>query len=332
MAVYPSPNGSADRGRPRQRRGAGQFQQRNLTHAWLSHHLQVLLSSLGQLIRTPLPSLMTAAVIGIALALPAGLYVLLENARHISEGWDGSVQLSLFLKPDIQAAETEQIAARLRLHPDIAQVRLISRNQALDEYKQLSGFSDVLASLQANPLPAVLVIQPRSNSPAQAQSLAKELKQDAAVEIAQFDMRWLKRLFAIMAMVQRGITILAALLALAVVLIIGNTIRLAIYNRRDEIEVNKLFGATDAFIRRPFLYSGLWYGFSGGLIAWLLLQLSFWALQTPARHLVSLYYSDYQIIILNFHETLLLLLAGTLLGLGGAWLAVSRHLRMIVPQ
>lgn len=331
MAVYPNPSASKDRGRPR-RRGAGQFQKRSLTKAWLGHHLQVFLSSLGQLLRTPLPSLMTAAVIGIALALPAGLYVLLENARQISEGWDGSVQLSLFLKPDISQAEAEQIAADLRLHPEIAQVRVISRNQALDEYKQLSGFSNVLESLQTNPLPAVLVIQPHSNSPNVAKELVNELKQNTAVEIAQFDMRWLKRLFAIMAMVQRGISILGALLALAVLLIIGNTIRLAIYNRRDEIEVNKLFGATDAFIRRPFLYSGLWYGFVGGLIAWLLLQISFWALQTPAKRLVALYYSDYQIIVLTFNETLLLLFAGTLLGLGGAWLAVSRHLRMIVPQ
>jgi len=242
------------------------------------------------------------------------------------------VQLSLFLKPEVSQNQAEQIAERLRLHPEIAQIRVISRQQALDEYKQLSGFSDVLASLQSNPLPAVLVIQPRSNSPNMAKTLVSELEQDAAVEIAQFDMRWLKRLFAIMAMVQRGISILAALLALAVLLIIGNTIRLAIYNRRDEIEVNKLFGATDAFIRRPFLYSGLWYGFTGGVIAWLLLQISFWALQTPAKQLVALYYSDYQIVVLNLDETLFLLLAGTLLGLGGAWLAVSRHLRMIVPQ
>ena len=327
MAVYPNP-----KPRPRHRRGAGQFQKRNLTRAWLGHHVQIFLSSLSQLLRTPIPSLMTAAVIGIALALPAGLYILLENARHISEGWDGSVQLSLFLKPEVSQNQAEQIAERLRLHPEIAQIRVISRQQALDEYKQLSGFSDVLASLQSNPLPAVLVIQPRSNSPNMAKTLVSELEQDAAVEIAQFDMRWLKRLFAIMAMVQRGISILAALLALAVLLIIGNTIRLAIYNRRDEIEVNKLFGATDAFIRRPFLYSGLWYGFTGGVIAWLLLQISFWALQTPAKQLVALYYSDYQIVVLNLDETLFLLLAGTLLGLGGAWLAVSRHLRMIVPQ
>ncbi len=300
--------------------------------AWFMHHLYVLFSSLGQLSRQPLPTLLTASVIGIALALPAGLYLLLENAQQISQHWDGSVQMSLFLKTEVEDAQAQQLADELRGHTGIATVELITRAQALEEYRRLSGFSDALSALDDNPLPAVLVVTPKQSDPQSSQAVLEQLSQLPAVDIAQFDMRWLKRLFAIMDMVRRGILILSSLLALAVLLVIGNTIRLAIHNRREEIEITRLFGATDAFIRRPFLYAGIWYGLFGSLLAWVLVKIAFAQLQTPVQTLTRLYHSDYSLVTLSLNDSLLLLLAGAGLGLAGAWLAVGQHLQAIRPR
>jgi len=298
-------------------------------HAWLQHHLYVFFSSLGQIIRTPLPSLMTAAVIGIVLALPTGLYLILENAQYISQTWDGSVQISLFLKKSIDNEQAIALADKLYQREDIDNVRLITPTEALDEYKTLSGFSDALKALDENPLPAVLVIQPKENS-VNAQALLKELNQLDTVETAQYDMRWLQRLFAMMDIVRRGILILACLLGLSVLLVIGNTIRLAIYNRQEEIEVTRLFGATDAFIRRPFLYTGLWYGLLGGIIAWILVDISFWLLEEPVKRLTALYHSRFELLSVNLEIATIVILSGILLGWLGAWLAVGRHLKRTV--
>jgi cell division transport system permease protein len=239
--------------------------------AWISHNFYVLLSSLGQIVSTPLPSFMTAAVIGIALALPTSLYLLLENVQQVSSEWSLASQISLFLKLDTEDIEVHKLADQLYERPDIVSVQVITPTEALEEYRNLSGFSDALKALKHNPLPAVLVIQPAASKT--TESLLSSLAELPQVEVAQFDMLWLKRLFAMIKIVRRGVLILACLLALAVLLVIGNTIRLSIYNRREEIEVHKLVGATDGFIRRPFLYMGFWYGLFGGLIAWLLVNI-----------------------------------------------------------
>lgn len=300
--------------------------------AWGQHHLYALFSSLGQILRTPLSSLMTAAVIGIALALPTGLYVLLENAVQVSQGWDKSVYISLFLQPQVSDAEAEQLAQQLESHADIALVQFISRAQALAEFRELSGFSDAIDALEENPLPAVLVIQPTVRDSAKVAALLEQLATLPAVEVAQFDMRWLQRLFAIMEIVRRGVLVLALFLGLAVLLVIGNTIRLAIHSRQEEIEITKLFGATDSFIRRPFLYTGMWFGLLGGIIAWLLVETAFYVLAPPVRHLAALYYSDYELMSLDPRLSLLLLLGSMVVGLLGAWLAVGRHLRAVQPR
>jgi cell division transport system permease protein len=300
--------------------------------SWLLHHAYVLFSSLGQLSRAPLATLLTAAVIGIALALPAGLYVLLQNAVQLGQNWDGTVQISLFLRETVSDEQAEQLAASLRPRPEFQEIRVIRRDEALQEYRDLSGFSDALQALEQNPLPAVIVIKPLLDRPQQSQALVEELGKLPEVELAQYDMRWLQRLFAIMDIIKRVVLVLAGLLALGVLLIVGNTIRLAIYNRRAEIEIIKLFGATDAFIRRPFLYIGLWYGLFGGLIAWGLVELSLLALQEPVRILSHLYGSQYQLLALSLQDSLSLVLLSLVLGLLGAWMAVSRHLSEIEPR
>jgi len=300
-------------------------------NAWLVHNFAVLVSSFRQIIHTPLPSVMTTSVIGIALALPAGLYVLLENVQNISGEWGGVAQISLFLKPELNERQVHHLADKLLINNEIANVQVIMPEEALAEYKKLSGFGDALTALETNPLPPVLVIQP-TNTDTSTENLLEYLSRLPQVDIAQFDMLWLKRLFAIVKIMQRGVLLLAILLCLAVLLVIGNTIRLAIDNRHDEIEITKLVGGTDAFIRRPFLYTGFWYGLLGSLIAWLLIQLSFWLLQSPVQQLTALYYSDFEMITLNFSSSLTLIISGSSLGFLGAWVTVGKHLKQIQPH
>ncbi len=296
-------------------------------------HLQALFHSLGRMVRNPFSSLMTVAVIGIALALPTGLHVILQNLQGVSAGWENSAQVSLFLRRDIGGEAVDALVARLREMPEVASVSRITPEAALAEFRQVSGFDAALETLGENPLPMVLVVQPKRafSEPALLEHLLDRLRVLPGVELAQLDMEWVRRLFALMDIGKRGVLVLGVLLSLAVLLIVGNTIRLAIENRREEIEVQKLIGATDAFIRRPFLYSGLWHGLGGAVMAWLLVNISLMFLSAPVRHLSLLYDSKLALQGTGVAVTLLLFIAGMGLGLLGAWLAVGRHLRDIEP-
>jgi cell division transport system permease protein len=300
---------------------------------YLGRHLQVFIASLGQLARHPVATLLTAAVIGISLALPMGLHVLVNNARSVSSGWENAAQISLFLKKSTSDAQAKRLQQHLQGLEEIQQVTYISSAQALAEFKQHSGFGQALDALTDNPLPAVLVITPRLlySEPGSISALTRTLGANPMVDSAQLDMQWLKRLYALMDMVERGIFILAALLGMAVILITGNTIRLAIENRRDEIVTIKLIGGTNAFIRRPFLYSGLWYGLFGGLLAWLLIFVSLGLLSDPINRLSTLYQSSFALEYLGGMDSLRLIAFGVGLGLLGSWTAVGRHLRAIEP-
>lgn len=307
---------------------------RGRLNAYLTHHLWVLVSSLGQLSRTPFATFMTAAVIGIALALPAGLYSLLNNVQQLATGWEGTAQVSLFIKEEVTEPSIQALARKLGSWDGVAEVRYISRAQALAEFRELSGFGAALDTLDANPLPAVLVLRPTvsATDPEHMQRLLGRLRALPAVELAQLDMDWIRRLNAIIALGQRGVLLLGALLSLAILLVVGNTIRLTILARRREIVVTKLIGATNAFIRRPFLYTGLWYGLMGALIAWLLVSLLIGLLGGPVSRLSVLYDSDFRLAGLDLATSLALLASGTLLGLAGSWLAVGRHLQAIEPS
>jgi cell division transport system permease protein len=297
------------------------------------NHLHVFFSSLGRIWRAPVASLMTVSVLAIALALPAGFYLLLQNAQKISGGWDGVPRISLYLKTDIESQTVDRLADKLRNWKDITDVRVLHKDQALEEFKTLSGFGAALDALNENPLPPVIVVAPRYDAaePEQVESLVQQLQTLPETDIVQLDLQWVKRLYTIMNLVQRGLYIIAAMLGLAVILIIGNTIRLDIQNRRSEIQVNKLIGATYAFIRRPFLYTGFWYGLFGGIVACLLVALAFGLLQGPSRRLAGLYDSGFQLTALGFGNALSLIAIAITLGYTGAWLAVGRHLREIEP-
>jgi len=303
-------------------------------HAYAMAHLQALVFSLGRISRSPVSSLMTITVIAIALAMPSGLHVLLKNFQGVSDDWNNVAQISLFIKQDADMPEIELLQARLQKMAEVDQVIRISPEQALAEFGRLSDFGDALKALDDNPFPTVLLVQPTLDysAPAAVKSLLLRLRELPGVEVAQLDMEWLERWYAMMEIGKRAVMVLAILLALAVLLIVGNTIRLAIQSRRDEIEVQKLIGATDAFIRRPFLYSGFWHGLLGAILAWLLVNVSLILLQGPVQRLSVLYDSSYKLQSLTFSASLLLLVLGMLLGYGGARLAVGRHLRDIEPS
>ncbi len=311
---------------------APDFSTRQLAR-YATRHAQVLLSTLGRLYRNPLTSLMTAAVIGIALALPTGLFVALANVQQISGGFDSAARITLFLRASVDDSQAAGIAKQLAGRPGITKTHAVTRAQALEEFRQLSGFGVALDALDENPLPAVIVVQPAADAtPETVQALLDRLKLMPEVDLAQLDMQWVKRLYAFLALGRRGILLIAALLGLSVLLIVGNTIRLDIQNHREEIEVTKLIGATDAFVRRPFLYSGFWYGLGGGLIAWLLVSGALSLLRGPVQQLAGLYGSDFTLAALGTGATLKLLAISTVLGLLGSWLAVGRHLNAIQPS
>ncbi len=302
--------------------------------SYFAHHLRVALASLGRLYAQPIATFMTAAVIAIALALPVGLYIALNNVGQISSGWDGSTQISLFLHSYVSKADAEKLKQRLQKHKNIKKIELIDKEQVLEQFKEVSGFGDALKYLDENPLPIVLVVQPRITG-GQADittGLVKELGKIKQVELAQLDVQWVKRLYAFLEIAHRSIWVISSMLAIAVLLVIGNTIRLDIQNRREEIEVAKLIGASDAFIRRPFLYTGLWYGIIGGLLAWIITLLSLMMMELPIHKLALLYQSDFRLSGLGTNNTIALILISCSLGLTGSWIAVSRHLKDIEPS
>ena len=298
----------------------------------LQDHSRAIGNTLGALMRRPVGTLLTAFVIGITLALPAGLNTLVANLGRASDGLQDSLRASLFLKDEVDADRGQQLARDLSRRPGVAAARYISRDQALEEFRSFSGFGEALDLLKDNPLPATIVVTPAAKQPqAATEALLKDLAALPEVAQAKLDEKWLQRLYAILALVQRAVLLIAGALALAVLIVIGNTIRLDIENRRDEIEVMKLIGAPSSYIRRPFLYTGLWYGLTGGVVACLLVEAGVLALVQPARQLAGLYDSQATLHGLSFDAGLLVLAAGLGLGWIGAFWSVSRHLRHIEP-
>ncbi len=321
--------------RPRSEGGASLSRTRlgDLYQAWLHHHRLSAADSLHRVVDQPLSSLMTWLVIGIALALPVGLSVALDNAAELSSRWDSPTQISVFLQPAVDESAARDLATTIEARGDIQAVRLITRDAALAEFGALSGFADVVASLDQNPLPNLLLVTPDEglDGPAIA-ALRDALAAQAPVDDAVLDMAWLQRLNSLMALGRKLVLAVGALLLCGVVLILGNTIRLAIENRREEIVIVKLVGGSNAFVRRPFLYTGLWYGVGGGAVAGLVVSAALWFLEIPVGNLAALYQSSFELSGLGVMGALNLVILGGILGLAGAWLAVGRHLSAIEPR
>jgi len=295
---------------------------------YLLRHLQVLFFSFGQLVRTPLSSALGISVLGIALALPCGLYVLVTNAKSISLQWQGRPQVSLFLNLEITDAQTRALVEQIKKYTEVSEVKYVPAHAALEEFKALSGFGDALEAIGGNPLPSVLIVKPTedASTPIALQHLVEKLHDSDKVDLAQLDLEWVQRLHAMIRLSQRGVILLAVLLGLAVVVIISNTIRLAIFNRRDEIEIISLIGGTEAFIQRPFLYAGWILGVLGALFALMLVSLSLWLMSGPIEDLAKLYGSNFELKGLGVRPAALLVVIAGTLGWVASRITVGLHL------
>lgn len=302
-------------------------------NAWFTRHAQTLVGALGRLGSQPVGTLMTMLVIGIALALPACFYLFIKNAQDASRTWDKAVDLSIYLKDGVTEQQARSVLDRVRQRRDVASAELITADEALKEFGHDSGFAPALDALKENPLPHTLVVKPRSQDagPAHLDSLANDLRQLPEVELVQLDTAWVQRLQAILDGVQRAVLLVAILLSVGVVLIVSNTIRLDILGRRDEIEITKLVGASDGFVRRPFLYTGTWYGLGGGACAALVTFIVLAALAEPVGRIARLYGSHFRLEGLDILGLGTLLAAGGALGWVGSFISASRHLRAIEP-
>ncbi len=301
--------------------------------AWSRRHAFSFLSSLGALTRQPIASAMTLIVLAVALTLPAALHVTLDNVRAISQSWERLDTLSVFLTPAVDENEARRLGARLTVWDDIAAVDPISPEQGLADVTgqlDLSSVAEELASaLPENPLPWVLEITPEDETNIAA--LVNRLERESGVSSVVVDLKWLERLDAMIAVMGQLVLLLAALFAVGVAFIIANTIRMDIQNRREEIEVMALVGATPAFIRRPFLYTGLWYGLLGGTLAWLIVRFGLIALGGPIGDLSGSYDANFSLRPPSV-EVIALLIAGSgLFGILGSWLVVNQHLKRINP-
>jgi cell division transport system permease protein len=294
-------------------------------------HLQSLVASLGRLMRQPIASFLTGLVISIALALPAGLRVLVNNADVLSASWEGVADFTVYLDPQASEESAAALAAQIEARNDVVRVELITRDDALEEFRRSSGFGDALDALDANPLPHTLVVRPSSEDLTNIEGLKTYLESLPETDIVQLDTEWVARLRAMLELGRRFVDLAGVLLGLAVLVVIGNTIRLEINNRREEIVVMKLVGGSDGFIRRPFLYVGLWYGVIGACGAAALIGLTLLLLGRPVADLAALYGSRFALSGLSLGQLGLLLAGGAALGLIGAALATARHLRSIEP-
>ena len=297
-------------------------------------HMQALFGSLGRLARSPLATLLTLLVIALALALPTALRLFVANAQAATGDFANAIDVSVYLKTDVPLAKAQQLAQAALQRREIAAVTLIPADKGLEDFRTYSGFGDALTALKENPLPHVLHVRPRpeASSPAALESLRHYFGAWPEVDVVQVDADWVMRFNAMLEVLRRLLLIAAALLGVGVLAVIGNTIRLEIQSRRPEIEVTKLVGGSNAFVRRPFLYTGVLYGLCGALIALAIVAAAVLALQAPVSTLAQLYGSRYALQGPTLQEIGILIGASVALGWLGAWLSAARHLRRIEPR
>ncbi|MDH3305266.1 MAG: permease-like cell division protein FtsX [Gammaproteobacteria bacterium] len=300
---------------------------------WVTRHASTAVGSLGRLVRQPFASFMIILVIAVTLALPASMNLVVKNARLVSGSWENALDFSVFLKQQVSLSEAEALGRLIGQRADIESVVLVSADDALAEFKRQSGFAEALDQLPDNPLPHTLIVRPSAgNTSASLILLQEEIGNLPESDYVQVDTDWVQRFHAILDIVRQAVSIGAALLGVAIVVIIGNTIRLDIENRREEIEVTKLIGATNAFVRRPFLWTGFWYGLLGGFMALALVQYGLFMLRGPVAKLSGLYQSNVAIVSLDLADGAIIIGIGVFLGLFASWFTAARHMRRIEPR
>lgn len=293
---------------------------------WLLHHRQAAEQALRRLAATPLNTLLGALVVGIALALPAGGEMLLANFQRLAQRIAATPQISVFMALDATRKDAAEIESRLRKHARTREVHFVPREDTLKRLKSSDGLGEVIESLPRNPFPDAFVVVPIPEAPEELERMRGEFAEYPKVEHVQLDSAWVKKLDALLRLTRLAVALLAAVLGVALVAVTFNTIRLQILTQRDEMEVSRLLGATDAYIRRPFLYFGALQGLAGGLVAWLAVLGATFLLRGPVGEVARLYGIEFSMHILPFPDTALLFGLAALLGWLGAWLSLSRHL------
>jgi cell division transport system permease protein len=299
-----------------------------MVSSWLRHQRHALASALGRLRSQPIATLLTALAMGVAISMPGGLYLVLGNLDRMAGNLPAHPEISVFLDPDITAPQQQTIAARLK-QPDIAQARFVPRDEALAALSAAQDLADISAGLTHNPLPDAWVVRPQAGARAELERIQADLDKLAGVAETHLDSLWADRLQAALAIGRRGVWLLAGLFVIALIAISGNAIRAQVLARRDEILVSRLIGATDRYIRRPFLYLGTLQGLLGGLAAGGVLAVAGGLLQAPVEKLAGLYGSTYQLLPPGGPEIAAVLGLTSLFGWLGAWLSVTRALRQV---
>jgi cell division transport system permease protein len=300
--------------------------------AWRDHHLYGFFSSLGRLAARPWATALTVLMLGFALALPLLFYIAFDNARTLAGGLREARDITVFLKPAVERDAAGNFASELRKHEDVAGVTVRTPDEGLAEFRQLSGFGEALDILKDNPLPYVLVVTPKSVGDASDPPLVATLRNDARVDLVQYDAAWRRRLSEILGFSERAVLVIAALLALATLLVIGNTVRMDVQARGEEIAVMQLIGAGSGFVRRPFLYAGLWYGLFGGVLAVAIAIGAEWAIAGPLDRLLASYDHGVALRGLGVLSAAIVIAASAVLGWAGAFFATARHMAVGHPE
>ena len=299
--------------------------------AYRDLHAHALFSSLGRLVASRLNAVLTIIVLSISISLACGFYLLVQNVQQLTSDLESSNQISLFLRDDVSLASATRLANGIKLDPSVQVVKVITKEQALKEFENFSGFGEAIQALEKNPLPIVLQVIPK-NSLEEGQNietLVENFKQAGEVDFAQLDMQWVKKLQLMIDVAQMSVMLMGVLLSLAVLFITGNTIRLELHNRKDEIVIAKLVGATNSFVQRPFLYSGFWIGFFSGINAWFIVTIMMLVLKQPIEKLSMLYHSSFHLLFMGFFETFVLVFISSSLGIVGSWVVVQLQLKQM---
>lgn len=296
---------------------------------WLLSHFRALVFAVGEFVRSPVSNIITTCVIGIAITLPLGFYVVLKNLQFISKSWDANLPtISLYLKSDIQPVDVDALLQNLRANENITRVSYISPEEGLKNFEKISPFGDALKLLQHNPIPGLIVVSPtlHHQNPNSINTLYMTLKHAPQVDVAQLNMNWVTRLYNIISIGKKLTNALSMLLGFGVLLIIGHTLRSSLSNHTKEIQVLKLMGATDAYIRRPLLYRGILYGLLGGILAWICINTFIFQLQHPVLQLAQTYQTPFQLQSISFHQGCFIFFVCALLGLISAFLITTQFL------
>jgi cell division transport system permease protein len=299
--------------------------------AYRDLHAHALFSSLGRLVASRLNAVLTIIVLSISISLACGFYLLVENVQQLTTDLEASNQISLFLRDDVSLASATKLANGIKLDPSVQTVKVITKEQALKDFEEFSGFGDAVRALEKNPLPIVLQVIPKNSleEGQNIQTLVENFKQAGEVDFAQLDLEWVKKLQLMIDVGQMSVILLGMLLSFAVLFITGNTIRLELHNRKDEIVIAKLVGATNSFVQRPFLYSGFWIGFFSGISAWFIVTIMMLILKQPVEKLSMLYNSSFHLLFMGFFETIGLIFVSAGLGIAGSWVVVQLQLQQL---